>query len=225
MEKHPEVSISFSKFCKLRPKWCVVASASGTHSVCVCTLHQNLDYLFKSISIRKDEMQPFLDSVMCPTKTRECIMRTCNKCPKENNKLQNYLQSYFKDCDFDETPIHVVQWTSTDRCELRDELMSVTDYISLVEKQISKYIPHNFVAKSQTKYLSDRKKSLLSDEAVVLLDFAENSGFKVQNSAQGFHWNKDSCTIHPVVIYWREGENLLHQSLCVCKDLSEEKVF
>ena len=28
-------------FADLRPKQCVLADASGTHSVCVCTLHQN----------------------------------------------------------------------------------------------------------------------------------------------------------------------------------------
>ena len=32
--------IGLSKFCELQPKWCVTIS-SGTHSVCVCTVHQN----------------------------------------------------------------------------------------------------------------------------------------------------------------------------------------
>ncbi len=33
--------IGFSTFVLLRPKWCVLAGASGTHSVCVCVHHQN----------------------------------------------------------------------------------------------------------------------------------------------------------------------------------------
>ena len=33
-EVHPECKIGFSKFCTLRPKWCVSVGASGTHSVC-----------------------------------------------------------------------------------------------------------------------------------------------------------------------------------------------
>ena len=36
-EKHPNVNIGFSKFCTLRPKWCVVASSKMIHSVCVCS--------------------------------------------------------------------------------------------------------------------------------------------------------------------------------------------
>ena len=38
-EQNPRVG--FSSFCSLRPKHCVLAGSSGTHSVCVCTHHQN----------------------------------------------------------------------------------------------------------------------------------------------------------------------------------------
>ena len=41
-EKHPNVNIRFSKFCALRPKWCVLAGWKMTHSVCVCSDHQNV---------------------------------------------------------------------------------------------------------------------------------------------------------------------------------------
>ena len=41
-EKFPERKIVFSKFAELRPKHCILAGASGTHSVCVCTIHQNV---------------------------------------------------------------------------------------------------------------------------------------------------------------------------------------
>ena len=39
---HQGIKISFSKFSELRPRQCVLAGSSGTHSVCVCTTHQNL---------------------------------------------------------------------------------------------------------------------------------------------------------------------------------------
>ena len=40
-EKHPQHKSGLSKFCSLRPKSCVIVSSSGTHSVCVFTIHQN----------------------------------------------------------------------------------------------------------------------------------------------------------------------------------------
>ena len=38
----PTEKVGFSKFAELRPKHCVLAGSSGTHSVCVCTIHQNV---------------------------------------------------------------------------------------------------------------------------------------------------------------------------------------
>jgi hypothetical protein len=34
-ETCPDIVINFSKFSELRPKWCVLAGAHGTHITCV----------------------------------------------------------------------------------------------------------------------------------------------------------------------------------------------
>ena len=49
-EKQPAHKIGLSKFCSLRPKWCVTVSSSGKHSVCVCTIHQNTKLLVDAFS-------------------------------------------------------------------------------------------------------------------------------------------------------------------------------
>lgn len=38
----PDLKIGFSKFAELRPKNCIIAGATGTHSVCVCVLHTRI---------------------------------------------------------------------------------------------------------------------------------------------------------------------------------------
>ena len=48
-EKHPNVNIGFSKFCALRSKWCVLAGSKMTHSVCVCSGHQNVVLLVDAV--------------------------------------------------------------------------------------------------------------------------------------------------------------------------------
>ena len=48
-EKHPNINIRFSKFCALRPKWCVLAGSEMTHSVCFCGAHQNVMLLVDAI--------------------------------------------------------------------------------------------------------------------------------------------------------------------------------
>ena len=49
-EKYPNVKLGFSKFCTFWPKWCVLAGSSGTHSVCVCSTHQNAILLVDAIN-------------------------------------------------------------------------------------------------------------------------------------------------------------------------------
>lgn len=39
---YPETKIGFSAFASLRPKHCVLAGGSGTHTICVCSIHQNI---------------------------------------------------------------------------------------------------------------------------------------------------------------------------------------
>ena len=40
-EKHQTMKIGFSKFAEFCPKECVLPGSSGTHSLCVCTKHNN----------------------------------------------------------------------------------------------------------------------------------------------------------------------------------------
>lgn len=51
-EKHPCHQIGFSKFCELRPKNCILAGKSGTHVVCVCTLHQNTKLMINGAGLK-----------------------------------------------------------------------------------------------------------------------------------------------------------------------------
>ena len=49
-EKYPNINLGFSKFCTFGPKWCVLAGSSGTHSVCICSIHQNAILLVDAIN-------------------------------------------------------------------------------------------------------------------------------------------------------------------------------
>ena len=40
-QKYPTHKVQLPKFCSLHHKWYVTVSSSGTHSVCVCSIHQN----------------------------------------------------------------------------------------------------------------------------------------------------------------------------------------
>ena len=77
---------------------------------------------------------------------------------------------------------------------------------------------HDFIAKQQSNDQTDIKDNLQIGEFLVLLDFAENYAFVLQDAAQGFHWNNAQATIHPFVCYYRSDDTLKHISYVVISD-------
>lgn len=52
-KENPLIDIGFSTFAKLKPKHCILPGANGTHSVCVCTIHQNCKLMLDAIDLSK----------------------------------------------------------------------------------------------------------------------------------------------------------------------------
>ena len=56
-------------------------------------------------------------------------------------------------------------------------------------------------------------------KCIVLLDFAENYKFVVQDEVQSFHWNNQMCTLHPAVVYYKNDEDTLQvSSVCIMSE-------
>ena len=72
-EKYPNVKLRFSRFCTFRPKWCVLARFSGTHSVYVCSIHQNAVLLVDAINwdIRYKDL---ISKIVCDSTKKEYMM-------------------------------------------------------------------------------------------------------------------------------------------------------
>ena len=54
------------------------------------------------------------------------------------------------------------------------------------------------------------------------MDFAENYHYVVLDEIQGYLRNKDQCTAHVVVIYFKKDDLLHHFSLCIISDDPEQ---
>ena len=96
----PDVKIGFSKFSELRPKECILAGAGGTHSVCVCTVHQNVKLMF--VGAKLDQLsegcfksyQHCLAAMHCNPPQVECYFGGCDQCPGAKS-LQEKLEIIF----------------------------------------------------------------------------------------------------------------------------------
>ena len=81
-QNYPHLKTGFSKFCSLRPKWCVLVGCSGTHSVCVCTNHQNVILMLGAVNLDKDHHE-LMDMMVCSRDSKECMIHRCKNCPAD----------------------------------------------------------------------------------------------------------------------------------------------
>ena len=219
---NPDDKIGLTKFCTLRPKYCVLPGSSGTHNVCVCCIHQNALLLAEACGTTYKDLMAML---VCNLSDKMCMVHRCSTCPG-TRALKMYLTQIFDDRDYDDL-VQFQQWQNTDRAQLDNLSLNVPDFIDLVVEKIDKLTSHSFIAKEQSKYLKQRKQNMRNHECVVLADFAENYQFMVQDEIQSCHWNKDYCTIHPITLYINDGSiKSKCFSLCfISDDLNHDTSF
>ena len=72
-EIYPNLKLGFSKFFTFLPKWCVLAGSSGTHSICVCSTHQNTILLVDAINW-DITYRDLISKIVCDSTRKECMM-------------------------------------------------------------------------------------------------------------------------------------------------------
>ena len=90
-EKHPNVNIGLSKFCVLMPKWYVLAGSKMTHSVCVCSVHQNVMLLVDAMDWNLT-CKDLIKKIVCNPESNKCMMHWCESCPGTATLKQNLDQ-------------------------------------------------------------------------------------------------------------------------------------
>ena len=211
-QHHPDVTIGFSKFCSLRPKWCVTVGASGTHTVCVCTLHQNAILMVHAATLDLD-YKNMIDKIVCSRESRTCMIHRCNECPGKE-ALRSQVEAALTNKD----NICFQQWQTTDRTKMFTQTMPVGEFVEQLLETIDALTPHSYIAKCQANYLKASKKKITEETAIVLGDFEENFTFTVQDEVQSYHWSRPYCTLHTVVLYYKQNAELLSRSLCFLSD-------
>ena len=132
-DRFPGQKVGFSKFAELRPKHCVLAGASGTHSVCVCTIHQNVKLMIQSakqgglVESHEESLATYpplhSEGNMQSTST---YLGTCNECPGFDS-LKDSLHTAFDDNMID-TILHTsngYQWIDPHSIHSAIHLMSL----------------------------------------------------------------------------------------------------
>ncbi|XP_066584842.1 LOW QUALITY PROTEIN: uncharacterized protein [Prorops nasuta] len=223
-KRYPDYKIGFSKFATLRPQQCVLVRSSGTHTIYVCSVHQNVKLMMIGSNLpilTKDLLAPLrqyndcIKMVICEDPLFNCYFERCDKCPGIK-VLRSLLTDIFYNNDIDD--ITYKYWVTNPRTSLETFTKTSTDFVDSFCDNIKNLLPHAFIAKEQSHFFRSLKESLKSNEVIIVCDFAENYEFVVQNAAPGFHWNNNQATIYPIVIYFTKSNELFHNSLVTISD-------
>lgn len=220
-DNFPNIKIGFSKFAELRPKHCILAGQSGTHSVCVCTTHQNVKLMMENAklnTVTNGSLKSYkhcIAQMLCNPSTINCNMGNCEYCPGET-VVRETLEASFEENLIERVQFR--QWVSVDRCNLEITERSSEEFIDLFCSKMSALVRHDFIAKQQGRFLTNLKDSLNESEFIVTCDFSENYSIVLQDEAQSYHWTSQQVTIHPFVIYYRKDGKTEHVSFVIVSE-------
>ena len=85
---------------------------------------------------------------------------------------------------------------------------TIKEFVNEICKLAKFLCEHHYIKNSPATYLEHCKSALPKDNAFILLDFAENYSFIVQDVFQGCLWNSQA-TLHLVIIYEKIKKILL----------------
>ena len=174
---------------------------------------------------RSLDYKELLKFCVCDVNNENCMLHHCDDCPNKSN-VENYLKELLSIKFSENDVIKYKQWVSTDRSQLEDKEEFADDFITLLSEMLCKLTEHPFIAKNQNQYLKGLKASLKPNECIIILDFAENFSFVVQDAAQAFHWNNTQATIHLFVVYHMSNNgDLCHRAFaCISDHMTHDTV-
>ena len=126
-----------------QPKWCVLAGSSGTHSVCVCSVHQNAILLVDAISwdiTYKD----LISKIVCDSTGKECMIHRCESC-QVRAVLKQFPDEQLNDGD-SESEFDYNKWDTTDRASLTTVTTICKEYQDVLYDAINKLTKHSYLA-------------------------------------------------------------------------------
>lgn len=86
LKEHPEIKISLSNFCSLRPVNVLLSSAMP-RDACLCQYHKNIRMLCEYIALEIQALPPYsealVDNFVCDSTSEFCMTGKCAKCPNE----------------------------------------------------------------------------------------------------------------------------------------------
>jgi len=105
----------------------------------------------------------------------------------------------------------------------------VQEFVSVLIDNLEKLMSHSYIAKSQSRYLRQLKDTISANIVILLLDFAKNFTFTIQDEIHSYHWNTSQATLQPVCVYHYDcdcvNDHFQCHSFCIISDDMDHDVL
>lgn len=212
---NPNIKISLSKFCSLRPQN-VLLSSKMPRNVCLCEKHDNIKLLCEAIHKIVPRVPLYSSDVLhtfvCDSDNENCMTGKCKNCPKwvdeakESAPLDEEMEWFQWERVFVKIPRKKEDAPKTKK-KIQKVLKegSVEDAINSLNNKMPAFLDHVFVKRKQSQFFEKKISNLGSNEAAIQIDFSENYTCGHQDEIQAAHWDQSQVTIFPVVIWTKDG--------------------
>ena len=199
LAENPQVKISKSSFYKLRPKHIRHSNCLKPNN-CLCQKHENSTLLLRSLKkVLTEPLPPSPDVFVKSYQTEEAVKGLVDKVTATEVTVQQWQRVL--DARDGKRRVKVV---STD--------MPLSEFKDKFVQDFDKFAEHNARAKTQYTQLRQLKENLPANRIIIQMDFAENFTCASTDAVQSAYWNQATVTLHPCVVYYKEGEQLKHKS-------------
>ncbi len=205
ISENPGTKLSFTSFCRIRPKYIQLTSLI-TRDTCLCTRHQNMSLTLKAVN----------------REITSTAIKGERALEDKNDLLKKIQENFISDS------ITIGQWKRVETeakgqkkmvMKIVDSQMTKTEFLDHITKQLEEFDDHVQRIRMQFKEMKTLKENLDAGHCIVHMDFSENYSCKSVQEIQSAYWNQTSVTLHPVVVYFKQGsDDLQHKSLVFISD-------
>ena len=214
-QEHPNVKISFSKFCSLRPPN-VLLSKMMPRNVCLCQQHDNFKLLCEVIHKVVPEFPLYsresLNTFVCNSEDEKCMTGRCKKCPSWMDDLKALapLDDEIDWYQWERVVLNMPQKKGKPgktKKKIQKVLKegTVEEAFDALSKKLPGFLDHVYVKRKQSRFFEEKISNLKPNEAAVQVDFSENYTCAHQDEIQAAHWDQSQVTIFPVVVWTSHG--------------------
>lgn len=200
-QSFPNLKISFSKFCKLRPKNVFLFSTT-LHYSCLCIHCENFKLLLNGLSCflldPKMSLDGLLANILCDVQNFNCVSGICDECKDSETLIKRLLNS----CCLDEGTKYK-EWRKNDGYiqKVAVEGVLVRDILNIILANIKDFKMHRYLMKVQRGFFSNIKLTQNDDTVTIVVDFSENFATKAQYEIQSSYFGRKQISLFTAVAW------------------------